>query len=92
VTTYTTARTQTEWRSLARHSTLRVDNWVTRDCEHQPIRTLFIKSGTFTFVVFDTGEVAASHLGERVAFGQDAEVLLENAIADASAIALGGDS
>ena len=93
---YTTSRTQLGWRDLAQHSTFR-PTWrtmYTREGEEQQL--LDFGSGTLRFTVDGHGRVDAhiqrpGEVYHILASGHDAEIMLENAIADASALALGHD-
>jgi len=93
---YTTSRSQLGWADLAQHSTFRPEwrTMYTRDGEAR--RLLDFVSGAMRYTVDAQGRVDL-HLqppGEVyhiLACGRDAEIMLENAIADASALALGYD-
>lgn len=93
---YTTKRRQHDWQALAQHSTLR--HWLQDGYTRHgaPVTVLHINAGPLRYSVGEDDHVVAQLRTADgpwpvLAHGPDAEIMLENAIADASALALGRD-
>lgn len=93
---YTTTRSQHDWRDLAQHSTLRPELQTMYTRTGEDVTVLHFNAAPLHYTVDVDGYVIAQHRAPDgpwpvVANGRDAEIMLENAIADASALALGRD-